>query len=112
MAPSSTPMITKSSFFPVRRHLLGAFQAFRSQFEYPRENERDRKTECDQQNNQPHDPIRNCEKGEYLGRDLDEEPRDNRIGDGHSIDVAPLELGEEVLRVHFTPAIPHSAFVR
>ena len=35
-----------------------------------------------------------------LCRNLDQQPTNNRIGDRHLVNVAPLQLGEEVARVH------------
>ncbi len=45
-------------------------------------------------------PIRNFEKREHFRRDLDEQPPQNRISDGDFVNVAPLQLSEEVLWIH------------
>jgi hypothetical protein len=84
----------------VRRNILGALQALRCQFEDPGENERDGKPEYDQENDEPHSPVWNGENWKGLGRDLDDEPGDDRVGHRHSVNVAPLELGEEFYGIH------------
>jgi hypothetical protein len=38
--------------------------------------------------------------GNYGCRNLHHEPSNDRVGDGDFVDIASLQLGEEVLRVH------------
>src|SRR5205085_8603175 len=48
-----------------------------------------------------HRPIRNPEEREYLGRNLDKQPADNRVRDRNLVNVAPLQFGEEIVDLHF-----------
>jgi hypothetical protein len=41
------------------------------------------------------------ECGEHNGRDLDTEPPDHRVRHRDLVNIAPFQLSEEVLRVHF-----------
>ena len=47
-----------------------------------------------------HHPIRNFKDWENLCRDLDEQPANDRVRDRNLVNVAPLQLGEEIVRVH------------
>jgi len=75
------------------RHEIGvfrAFQSFRRQFERPRDNERDWKSDDDCEHNKEHGPIRNFEKREDLGGNLNQQPADDRVRDRDFVNVAPL----------------------
>ena len=50
----------------------------------------------DCEHNQAHHPIRNFEKRKNLGSDLDHQPADHRVRDRDFVNVAPLQLGEEI----------------
>ena len=54
----------------------------------------------EQQHHKTHGPIRNFKERKNLTRDLHQQPRDNCVGDRNLVDVAPLQLSEEVFRVH------------
>src|ERR1700730_1808394 len=77
-----------------------AFDSFRRDLERPRKNQRDWKA-CDQnQHDQTHRPIWNVEKGKNLRRDLNQQPRRDRIRDRDFVNVAPFQLGEEIVDLH------------
>jgi hypothetical protein len=65
-----------------------------------REREGDRQTDHQHNNDQPNDPVRDLEKGENLGRDLDEEPGRHRVDDAGAINVAPPKFGKKISRIH------------
>src|SRR5205823_10305877 len=74
--------------------------SFWSQFKRPRDDKRDRKPDHDYEHDQSHGPIRNLEKRKHLGRDLYEQPPNNRVCDRNLVNVAPLQFGEKASRVH------------
>ena len=80
-----------------------AFQSFRRQFKRPGDNERDGKSDDDCEHNKAHCPIRNFEKREDLGGNLNEQPTDDGVRDRDFVNVAPLQLSEEVALAHFEP---------
>src|SRR5207248_2349633 len=47
------------------------------------------------------DPDWNLQEWKDLRGDLNQEPADNRVGDGNLVNVAPLQLPEEIARLHF-----------
>jgi hypothetical protein len=77
------------------RDIFRALDSFGRELEGPGDNERDGKSNYDREHDQPHRPTRDLKERENLRRDLDEQPRHNRISDGNLVDVAPLQLGEE-----------------
>ena len=79
-------MLPQDSF---RRHFVGPGQA-----------ERDRETEEHENNDEAYRPGRNLEDWKGRVRDLDEKPADRGVGHRDFVDVAPLQFGEEVARVH------------
>ena len=81
---------------------VGSLDPFRRDLESPSQDERDRKTDGEDENDEPHRPVRDVKKGKDLSRDLDEEPRNHRIGDGHLVDVSPLQFGEKIARVQIS----------
>src|SRR6266487_3909578 len=81
-------------------NIFRSFQPFRRQLKGPRYDERDRKTNHDQHYHQPDCPIRNLEERENLRRYLHQQPCDDCIGDRNFVNIASLQLSEEVLRVH------------
>ena len=44
-----------------------------------------------------HHPVRNFEKWKNLGRDLNQQPTDNCVSDRNLVNVAPLQLGKEII---------------
>src|SRR5713101_46442 len=84
----------------VGRDVLGALLSFRCHFEGPGNDESNRKAEDDDEHDESNDPARNLEERKNLRRDLDQKPGDNSVGNCDSVDVAPLQLGEKLARVH------------
>src|SRR5207253_8362213 len=80
--------------------IFRAFDSFRSELKGPSDDERDRESSRDQYDHQPHDPSWNLQERENLGGNLNQEPADNRIGDRNFINIASLQLGEEILDLH------------
>src|SRR5260370_12519244 len=78
--------------------IFRAFDAFQCYLKRPRDNERDRKTDDDEHDDETNDPIRNIEYRKNLSDALRERPTGDDVGDGDLVNVAPLQLGEEVLR--------------
>src|SRR4029434_7314476 len=58
---------------------------------------RDRETDYEQEHDESHCPIRNFEKWKDLRYDLNQQPADDRIGDGDLVNIAPLQFVEEAL---------------
>ena len=93
--------------------IFRAFQSFRRQFKRPRDNERDGKPDNDCEHDKAHCPIRNFEKRKNLGGNLNGQPTDDRVHDRDFVNVAPLQLGEEVadsslLHAQLVKATQHS----
>src|SRR5207247_2772252 len=86
------------------RRVVSRFRSLQSlgrEVERPRDDKRNRKTDDNQQDDEPHTPIRDFEKGKNLGRDLNQQPTNNGVGDRYFINIAPLQFGEEIFRVQF-----------
>src|SRR2546421_190344 len=82
------------------RHVFGAFNAFRSDFERPCQNEGHGKSK-DKKKDHPADrPARNLEERKDLRDNLDQHPADDGIGDGNAINVPPLQFAQEPAPVH------------
>ena len=85
------------------RGKIGIFrplEAFGRQFKCPGENERDRKTDDNQQNDQANYPIWNIENRKHLRDSLGEGPAGDDVSDRDFLNVAPLQFGEEVIDLH------------
>ena len=80
---------------------FGALQAFWRELERPRNYQGNRKANDDHQHNKSDDPVRNFKKRENLGRNLDEQPCHNPIGDRYFVNIAPLQFSEEISEIHF-----------
>src|SRR5437867_150906 len=85
----------------IKIDLLRALDSFRRDLECPGQNQRNRESDHEQQHHQSHRPIWNLKKWEDLRRDLNQQPRHNRIRDRDLVNIAALQLGKEVTRVHF-----------
>src|ERR1700716_3868306 len=72
----------------------------RRQVEGPGEKERDRETEREQYDDEPHRPHRDFEKQKDLRGDLNEEPAHDRVGHGDAVNFASLEFSEKLFRIH------------
>src|SRR5438552_15859618 len=81
-----------------------ALDSFRCQFKRPGKNHRHRKSDNEQQHHKTHGPIRNFEERKNLTGDLHQEPCDDCVGDRDFVNVAPLQLTEELAEFHF--AVP------
>src|SRR6476620_9169786 len=79
------------------------FDSFRCEFKSPRDDECDWKANRNDRDNQSHNPIWNLEEWKNLRRDLDHKPADNPVCDGNLVNIAPLQLGEEVGGFHHLP---------
>src|SRR5438874_4654944 len=77
-----------------------ALDSFRCQLEGPGKNHRNRKSDNEQQHHKTHGPIRNFEERKNLTRDLHQQPGHDAVRNRNFINVAPFQLGKEVLRVH------------
>src|SRR6266704_2441873 len=82
------------------RRVWGALDSFRSQFERPSKNECNRETQDHKQDYRARNRIGEMQRRNYRCRDLHHEPADNRVSDGHFVNVAPPQLSEEFPRVH------------
>src|SRR4029077_1420748 len=88
----------------VRRYIGGTLEAFWRHFKSPGNDESGGKTEDRKQHHKPNDPIGNFEEWKNLGGDLDQEPGDNSVSDCDPVDVASLQFGKKVARIHSWPS--------
>ena len=72
-----------------------AFNSFGRHFKCPRDNQRDRKADDEEENYQAHNPIGDVEKWKNLAGDLHQQPGDNAVRDRNLVNIAPLQFGEE-----------------
>src|SRR5882724_1901830 len=80
--------------------IFGALQSFWRQFKRPRDHEGNGEAYHNQHDHEPDCPIWNLEEREDLRRYLHQQPCDDRVGDRNLVNVAPLQLSEEVLWIH------------
>ena len=85
-----------------RTDIFGPLDSFRRKLECPSNNHRDRKTKGRGKDNKPNRPVRNVEEWKNLRCDLNQKPADDRIRDSNFVNIAPLQLAEEYLRIHRT----------
>src|SRR6266536_1934685 len=83
-----------------RIDIFRALDSFRREFKRPGKNHRHGKSDNEQQHYKTHRPIRNFEERKNLTRDLHQQPCDDCVGDRNFVNVASLQLSEEILRVH------------
>ena len=57
------------------------------------------------EHDQTHRPVRNFEEGKNLCRDLNQQPTNDRVRDRNLVNIAPLQLGEEVVGLHCVGAV-------
>src|SRR5439155_9310080 len=74
--------------------------SLRCHLERPRTNHGDRKTDDHGEDDHLDCPIRQLEEWKDLRRNLDQQPRYDGISDRNLVNIAPLQLGEEVARIH------------
>ncbi len=73
----------------------------------PRQKERNRKAERQDQHDKAHSPVRHFKKREDLCRDLNEQPRGHYVSARDLVNIAPLQLGKEIAQVHLAAeAVP------
>ena len=82
------------------RRVIRALDPFRRELKSPCDDERHGQAQNEQQDHEPDRPVRDLEKRKRLRHDLDEQPRDDGVGDCNLVNITPLQLGEEVARVH------------
>ena len=80
--------------------ILGALQSFRRQLKGPGEDQRDWETENNQQDYRACNRIGEMQRRNYGRGNLHHEPSNDRVSDGHFVNIASLQLSEKVLRVH------------
>src|SRR6266496_2417185 len=80
--------------------IFRALDSFRREFKCPGKNHRHRKSDNEQQHHKTYGPIRNFEEGKNLTRDLHQEPRHDTVSDRDLVNVASLQFGKEVPRIH------------
>src|SRR4030095_2035050 len=84
----------------VKIDIFRALNSFRRQLKSPGQDQRNWKTNYEEQHHQAHSPTRDIEEWKNLARDLHQQPCDDRVGDRNLVDVASFQLGEEISRVH------------
>src|SRR5437764_12637188 len=85
----------------VSRHFRFALNSFGRDLERPRKRQRNREPNNNDKDDNLHRPLRRIERRKENRRSLNEEPCHNRVGDGYFVNVAPLQLGEEIVDLHF-----------
>src|SRR6266403_3360802 len=73
-----------------------AFDSFRSALEEPGEDNGNGKAKDDEKNNRADRPVRNIENRKYLRNALRKRPAGDRVRDRDLVNVASLQLGEQV----------------
>src|SRR5438128_1469029 len=81
-------------------NIFGAPDSLRRQFKCPGKNHCHGKSDNEQQHHKTHSPIRNFEERKNLTRNLHQQPRHDTVSNRNLVNVAPLQLGEEVIWVH------------
>ena len=77
--------------FPSRKiDIFRALDSFRRELEGPGDDERDWESSRDQNDDQSHNPGRNLQEWKNLRGNLNQQPANNRIGDGDLVNIAPL----------------------
>src|SRR4051794_21717980 len=85
---------------PNRIGCASTFDSIRRYLKHPAKNKRNRQTNNDEHNNQTNYPIRNVEDRKDLRDALGERPTRDDVRDSNLVNIAPLQLGEEVIDVH------------
>ena len=81
-------------------NVVGAHDSAQRQVERPGKKKRDRKSENQHDDNEPHGPGRNFEERKDLRRDLNQQPGEDRVTYSDAINFPPLQLAKESRRVH------------
>src|SRR6266704_2473327 len=85
---------------PNRVGCVSTFDSFRRYLKHPAKNKRNRQTDYDEQNNQSNDPVRNVEDRKNLRDAFREGPTRDDVSNADFVNVAPLQLGQEVVELH------------
>ena len=85
----------------IRRDLLGALHPLGCHLESPRNDQRNDESCSYERHEHFHHPTRSFEGREQDRSCLDEQPRDDSVRDRDLVNAAPLQLGEEVIWVHY-----------
>src|SRR6266436_3258358 len=83
----------------VKIDIFRALDSFRRDLKRPGKKERDWETENYEQHHKANCPIWNFKKRKDLGRDLNEQPGDDRVGNGDLVDITSFKLSEEIPRI-------------
>src|SRR5436309_2158102 len=86
---------------PNRVGCASTFDSFRRYLRHPAKNKRNRQTNNDEHDNQTNYPIRNVEDRKDLRNALGKGPTRDDVRDRNLVDIAPLQLGEEGVIVHY-----------
>ena len=89
--------------------MLFQFQAIRSHFEGPGENQRQWEPDTDQQEEEFADPIRQPHQGYDNVYNLQQQPRDDAIDQSDPNDVSPLEFSQKIARFPHLSSVAHVA---
>src|SRR5947207_7262553 len=84
----------------VSRHLRLAHNSFRRNLERPGKRQRNREPNNNDEDNNLHRPLRRIECGKEKRCRLNREPRYHRGSDRDFVNVAPLQLGKEIVDLH------------
>jgi hypothetical protein len=87
-----------------RRDFPSPLDSLRRQLKGPRQDERDGKTEEDDRDKHLHHPRRGLEGREQNRGRLNEKPGHHGVSDRDFVNVTPLQLGEEIARIHLSRA--------
>src|SRR5439155_13885974 len=80
--------------------ILRPHNSFGSEFVEPGEQHCDWKSDRERNDNKTHRIIRNLKKWKDLRGKLREEPCDDSVSDRCAVNIAPLQLRQNVLRIH------------
>src|SRR5206468_8449187 len=94
--------LLKISFAPVendlvRRNIILPLHSLWFHLERPRDKNRDDETETEKHNQNFHYPRRCFESRQQNRRRLNQEPRNDCIGDGNFVNIASSELGKKIV---------------
>src|SRR6266542_3182727 len=84
----------------VSLHLRFALNSFRRDLEGPGKHQRNREPNNKDEDDNLHRPLRRIERRKENRCRLDREPRYHRVSDRDFVNVAPLQLGEEIVDLH------------
>src|SRR4029453_6746161 len=83
-----------------RMEIFRPHDSFGGEFVNPGEQHRDWKSHRERNDNKTHCRIWNFKKRKNLRCELREEPCDNSVSDRCAVNIAPLQLGQNILRIH------------